>query len=530
MGCHEYSGVDLKIPKKLISKSRLVITIIAFTLIAIYIAQRDFSNMENNLGITWTKGPDSWDPLDFDLGNNIVFGRMLFATPFEISKDGQITSDILSSFQMSESGLELRMMLDSAKKFSDGSNLTAFDLTLPILRMALARPEFPIIKNIKGISIWRKEQSPLRNLPAGISIDGNLVTIHFDSPQRQALFRLSLELFSIIPSKCVDLDTSKLTCEHPPVSGRYRLASGVSFGKDLTQIDFVSSDMTRTTPAKISISYLENKEITNFLTKHNGAIVHTSDLEHSSVEINEYSSNFDVFETPKAWFGVIVLSKFSALFDNIEDRKLFRNQFLINLLKYKQSLAFDIETSIFTEIMPGYIGKNIDSIQRIKKFSAKKKVLRWISRGIVNEAVLKSLSDTCSDFSLDCERVSIEKYKSADFNEGKVDLIFGKTGFWAKDPLGDLKMLFTPNLHKDLMGIWSDKTFINKLNQIEFLADGEELSDGLRNINAVIYEQGLFNVFAHFKYYYLTDKSRSKTIEWIPQSVIEPYPWYLFND
>ncbi len=529
MGSSKYSGVILKIPKKLISWSISTAIFLTVVLVTIFFEQRNYSSMDHHLGITWTKGPDSWDPLDFDLGNNISFARMVFSTPFEISKDGQITSYILSSFRMSESGKELEMIIDPTKKFSDGSEMTANDLTLAILRMALARPEFPVLKDIEGLTNWRQMKSPLRALPSGITVVGNVVNFFFNSPQRQALFRLSLEVFSIIPSKCIDLDTSKLICEKPPESGQYRLASRVSFGSGLKKIDFISNN-ENTKPTNVSISYIKNKDIKDFLKNHDGAIVHTSDLEHSADKIKEYSNNYEVFETPKAWFGVIVLSRFSSFFNNKKDRELFRNRFLINLQHQKQSIAFDVETSIFTEIMPGYISKKANINGGAKNFSTKKKILRWISRGIVNEAIIKSLNDTCAHFSLECEEVSIEKYKSADFNAGKVDLIFGKTGFWAKDPLGDLKMLFTPNLHQDLKGVWSDKEIIDELNQIDFLSTGGDLSERLRHINSVIYEQGVFNVFAHFKYYYLTNKNRAKTIQWIPQSVTEPYPWYLFND
>lgn len=484
--------------------------------------------MENHLGITWTKGPDSWDPLDFDLGNNILLGRMLYSPPFEISKDGQITSYILKSFQMSESGLVLQMQIDSNRKYSDGSNITANDLALSILRMALARPEFPVINSIDGINEWKNKTSPLRSLPAGISTLGNQITIRFTSPQRQALFRLSLELFSVIPTNCIDLDTSKLVCDHPPESGRYRLANKITFGANLSRIDFVSSDESQKTPKNISISYIGNKIIDDFLKTYPGAIVHTSDLDHSILEIKDFSKNHKVFETPKAWFGVLVMSKYSSVFDHENDRILFRNRFLNNLSKSQHMITFDIETSLFTEIMPGFVGKKLE-ISTSVNLSNKKKVLRWVSRGISNEVVIKSLNDTCAEFSIECEKVPIEKYKSSNFNDGSIDLLFGKTGFWAKDPLGDLKMLFTPNLHQDLKGIWSDTELLGRINQAAVL-EGNDLSAALKNINSMIYSTGLFNVFAHFKYYYLTDEIRAKDIPWIPQSITEPYPWYLFND
>lgn len=486
--------------------------------------------MENHLGITWTKGPSSWDPLDFDLGNNILFGRMLYSPPFEISKDGQISSYILSSFEMSESGKDLKMKIDPSKNYSDGSKITANDVALAILRMVLTRPEFPVINAIQGVSDWKKSKTPLKHLPKGIAITSDEIKIHFDSPQRQALFRLSLELFSVIPSRCIDPETSKLICTHPPESGRYKLASGIEFGKNLTRIDFVSVPGSQIKPDKISISYINNENIGEFLRNHPGAIVHTSDLEHSSSEINSFSKNHEVFETPKAWFGVSVLSKYSQLFENENDRLLFRNKFLANLSKHQQEITFDVETSLFTEIMPGYIPAKIEKDLATNALSSKKKSLRWVALGMANDAVVKSLNDTCAELSIQCEKVPTEKYKSADFNAGNIDVLFSKTGFWAKDPLGDLKMLFTPNLHLDLQGIWSDKQLLNRINQAEKSTSIEDLSRDLRDINLMIQNTGQFNVFAHFKYYYLTDSSRSKEIRWIPQSVTEPYPWYLFND
>ena len=43
------------------------------------------------------------------------------------------------------------------------------------------------------------------------------------------------------------------------------------------------------------------------------------------------------------------------------------------------------------------------------------------------------------------------------FVEGKVNLMGFRTGFWALDPAGDMKMLLTPNLHKTLYFVQQDK-------------------------------------------------------------------------
>jgi hypothetical protein len=60
-------------------------------------------------------------------------------------------------------------------------------------------------------------------LPAGISVLDNIVEIKFTRQHEQPMFRFTLELFSILPSACFDLNSGKLICNHPSESGPYLL-------------------------------------------------------------------------------------------------------------------------------------------------------------------------------------------------------------------------------------------------------------------------------------------------------------------
>jgi hypothetical protein len=101
------------------------------------------------------------------------------------------------------------------------------------------------------------------------------------------------------------------------------------------------------------------------------------------------------------------------------------------------------------------------------------------------------------------------------------------TGFWALDPVGDIRMLFTPNLHEDLALVSSDPTLQKLLSELREVPEGEATGITMKKINRHIYEQGVFNPIYQFRRLFA---ARSEAqLQDIPLAVQQPYPWQLFG-
>lgn len=165
----------------------------------------------------------SFDPLNADATNNLPAARMLYHTPIEISKNDILTSAVLDSFEYSIGEARAKWIVKKGLKYSDGTEITPEDVLFSVVRMAFTRPKFPVIKEIVGIEEWSSKPGALSALPSGIKLDKQTITITFTRNVDHPLFRFCLELFSIIPKRCVDEKTNKLVCDQPPSSGYFTL-------------------------------------------------------------------------------------------------------------------------------------------------------------------------------------------------------------------------------------------------------------------------------------------------------------------
>ena len=173
--------------------------------------------------ITETDVPTSYDPLEADQTQNLPVARMIYHTPLEIDASDTISSQVLESFGYDKKTKTIKWTVKRNLTFNDGTPLTTDDVVLSIKRMLLTRPQFPVIESIEGKDQWLKEENPLTKIPFGIKVAGNEITISLTKDYPHPLFRFCLELFSIIPKKCVDLKSDKLTCDRPPESGRFAI-------------------------------------------------------------------------------------------------------------------------------------------------------------------------------------------------------------------------------------------------------------------------------------------------------------------
>ena len=164
---------------------------------SLLVYQAQGANMKEYI-ITETDKHTSLDPLDADLTHNLPVARMIYATPLEIDASDSITSLVLESFNYDRTSKTITWVVKKGLKFSDGTSMTADDVAFSVTRMLHARPKFPVIENIDGVSEWLKGSAPLSAEPSGIKIDGQKITIKLTKDSPHPLFRFCLR-FTMLP-------------------------------------------------------------------------------------------------------------------------------------------------------------------------------------------------------------------------------------------------------------------------------------------------------------------------------------------
>jgi hypothetical protein len=206
--------------------------------------------------VTETGPVSSYDPLNADQTQNLPMMRMLYLTPLEVSDDDRLRSAILSHFSFDKKNRTVLLEVKSGLSFSNGEPIGVEDVLLSIKRMALTRPLFPVLREIEGITDWRKLATPLKYNPTGIKIFGQRIEIKLSENVEHPLFRFTLELFSIIPKSCISLNSGRLTCEIPAFSGPYELISTDAKNPLFRKRKGIADVFYKNIPSEILFSYL----------------------------------------------------------------------------------------------------------------------------------------------------------------------------------------------------------------------------------------------------------------------------------
>lgn len=481
--------------------------------------------------ITETDKYTSLDPLDADLTHNLPVARMIYATPLEIDASDSMTSLVLESFSYDRGSQTITWVVKKGLKFSDATMITADDVAFSVARMIHARPKFPVIENIEGVSEWLKSSNPLSNLPSGIKIDGQKITLRLTKDSPHPLFRFCLELFSIIPKSCVDLKTSKIKCEKIPESGRYSLVENSQ--------DFLlfKKRLSEKVPEGIKFKYVSAADMPSKLsTIANSAIIAGNESMYSVDMLKTFTKNGSLYYLPAARFAVLQIQPGHEPFSDKMCRQIFAGQFR----KEYQKITGDyspMESSIFTKLLPGYIeGRELESglFAEFKdaelencRAQLKQNEIQW---GYVetekNSAFVKAFESTLNSLGLKSKITlfSNRKEMSESFSKGDISFFPAGSGFWANDPVGDLKMLFTPNLHKPLNFITKDETLQKLIND---LVDDQGNKSFYLAVNKYLHDEALFNVYTHVRRFYFSKNKSS--LKQIPQGSAAPTPWQVFE-
>ncbi len=489
----------------------------------------------NKYIITETGKYSSLDPLDADSTTNLPVARMIYSTPLEISAKNELSSALLESFKVTESGKRLEFLVKRDLRFSDGTPITPSDVAFAIQRMAWSKPRFPVLEQIEGLGKWLSEKSPLRTSPAGIQVSGQMVSIVFAKKVHNPLFRFCLELFSVIPKKCVNLDTGKIECAEIPSSGNYRISS-----QDESSVQFRISEQGKLNikgPEEIRFEYWPAASVESRLsTLGAGDVLAGNESMFSYDQMINMGAKSRVSYLPAARFTDMDLNPASEFFKEKLCRQVFADTFRVFFGKVSQKYT-NVEASIFTRIVPGFktVGelrtKTFANLSKSDRDYCKKRIqqvpFQW---GYVssekNSAFVEALEMTLQDLGYPDREPLIansRKELSAWFVEGKVAITSGGSGFWAHDPVGDLQMLFTPNLHRSLDFVTKDENLQRLIGE---LRDSPTDSTKIDRVNQYIHDEALFNVYSYVRRFFLSNDQQHKLD--LQFAITSPAPWQVF--
>lgn len=486
--------------------------------------------------ITETAAATSLDPLDADQTINLPVARMLYATPLEVDLKGDLQSSVLESFEYNDDSQVMTWKVKSGLKYADNTEITSEDVAFAVARMAYTRPTFPVIEDVKGVSEWSKAKDALKSLPEGIQISGQVVKIEFAKKQDHPLFRFCLEIFSIIPKKCVDVETNKISCKEIPSSGNYKLASKTdqefNFEKRIAGSIFGVK-----APEKIQFKYMTAQEALRTSSEFDSqTIMAGSELRYSVDEIKDLQSKIQISFAPASRIAGVAINPNVGVFKDKKCRQLFANAFREAFRKMVGD-ARESEASIFTDLLPGYL-KNEElhsgsaSITAEEIVSCKTKFqnepIKWLkAKNNPSSLFVVTMEKVFSELGIEAVPPMIEETQKDEeelFLAGKLSVRGFQTGFWAFDPAGDIQMLMTPKMHKTLQFVSEDSKMQSLIRNLK---DSGLQKDSFNKLNQHIYDEALFNVFTHLRRFYAA-KDKSLIME-APVSITSPAPWQVFK-
>ncbi len=503
--------------------------ILFLTVIGGFVLNAEAKIKKYNYVITETSVPTSLDPLDADQTQNLAVARMIYSTPIEIDSQDRLSSQILESFNYDPKLNLVAWVAKNGTKYSDGSTLTPQDIAFAVARMAYTRPKFPILEHIKGLEEWIKSAEPLKTFPKGIQVSGNKIEIHFSNKVKNPLFRFCLELFAVIPQKCVDSKTNKVTCDSIPGSGRYVVTS-----KDDIEIRF----QEKSTKDEITFKYISvDKVAQQIVNLDEDTILAGNEVMYSLDELSLLKDSGKVLFLPAARFGILQINPNAVPFGDKLCRILFAEIFRKNYKEVVKERGIS-ESSIFTGIISGYMNPKELRTHSLSKVTPaiENKCLEKIrsspiSWGYVetekNSAFVQALTASLKfvgQGSIKPQLFKNRKEIAEAFVEGKISFLGSGSGFWAHDPSGDLQMLFTPNLHKPLNFVTQDEKLQRLIRDVVNNPDNESY---YKAVNQYLHDEGLINIYSHVRRFYF-----SKNKEFLKRSPLgysAPTPWQVFE-
>ncbi len=468
--------------------------------------------------ITESAKYDSLDPLDGDKTKNLPVQRMVYSTIFEVSPEDDYDSFLLDKFSFDKKRKELTLVIKSDLKFSDGTVITTKDIVFAILRMLKSRPNYPVIDKISGAREW---SGRFDSLPKGISYDDKKILIRFDSMNFNPLSRFCMEIFSIIPSRCLDIGSGEINCKRIPSSGPYQISSESDTTVTFQKNKYFKASRFRDLPERIKFKYIGIKEVESikFQLGVNEVLAgHETQLSKDKMDSLKKLFNFTM--KPKVRFRALEIHPKNG-FKNRSCRQAFAKLFR----KFSKTSGVETENSIFTKIMKGY--QFFDEHKGIE--CEKKPTVRWgyvkeLSNSEFVEIMMGLLDSDQGVFKIE-KPILFENYQQMDeaLKSGVINISTSGSGFWAADPAGDIRMFLTEGMHKPLNFITSDPELQKLLTELE----NDQSPENFIKVNRYLYEDAKFNVYRHAARFYMTNKNVS--LKNLPLGITSPAPYTVLE-
>ncbi|MFN8944889.1 MAG: hypothetical protein ACK5WZ_09720, partial [Pseudobdellovibrionaceae bacterium] len=316
-----------------------------------------------------------------------------------------------------------------------------------------------------------------------------------------------------------------LICPQPPASGFFELESR--------------------SPSKWIFQKRKNRNIATKEVPYDRIIFHYNSIEHfcdrqipkdtvvTGTEIDLltkacHSSNWAANANwlPSARFGILRFNPNSSLFNLSEARKFFAEEVRKKISSTYPKLT--VEKSLFPKLLPGFLESSEfrnSSFQGKDFFKSKHLIVPKIEisgLSIIYESIILAAQGLQMNVEISPIDSSSTVIKS--FLGGEFTVIAGASGFWAQDPVGDLQMWFTKNLHKTMTFVWADHDLYKQLNEIDVEKHENVRIARLENLNKYIFDQSIIAPVMHFRRFYLT---RSSGKVYLSQSITSPAPWQI---
>lgn len=473
----------------------------------------------------------SYDPLKADYARNIDTMRLLYATPLEMDTEGQYSSRVLEQFYFDSKENRIIFQMKSDVRYEDGSLITIDDIGMSIKRMMYSHSIFPVIKEIKGREEWLNSKNPLSTYPKGMKIDRTkgILEIFLNKPVKSPLFRFSLELFSIIPSSCVDPFHNTLICERPPFSGRYKLSDNIitKKNKKASFPVFIKFDArAQNVPKQLWIAFMSPTRIVEYANDFNDkTVIKTNEIDIPNFQKETLVKKLKVYSGPKLLYSVMTLNPLSKTFDNKRVRQYFAMKLRESVIDY----GFQAEGSIFTNLLIGYIPL-AELNKGIPPFSKKEEseILAHLRK--YPPSFLKDQGTILHPFSYilssTLKKLEIHELKALETGEyedlwakGLITLLAASCGFWPIDPSGDIRMVFTPGMHRFVI---LDKEVSNLVGNMK---SNDKKSH--EEFNRYIFEDSKMIITTNYSRIFFMSK---KISHYVAYGISGPQPWFFFKN
>lgn len=519
----------MRLKTGMINKKTITLLIISIIITILVFKNNRKNIVELNYFTTGIGHHESFDPLEGDKAVNLSVMRMLYATPIEINRDSTLVSNVLDHFDYDSKLKIITFKVKSHMTYSDGTSLSVKDVALAISRMSYFRPTFPVIKDILGVKEWAQKKDGLETFPSGISINEQEIKIQLTKPHLNPLFRFCLELFSIIPERCIDLKTGKMKCDQAPSSGYYTITNltkeKIEFQK---RMDLV--DVAEVVPYnKIIFIYKSLKDACSEKIEAN-SIISASEIDFLKSNCDSKIPTNQIHWTPASRFSGVLFNPEALPFNIKENRQFFAEKIREQIkLKYPNLI---VEKSIFSALLPGYLAPEKFNMQHdssavAQRFKGKKiAIVENLTATVISIAAIEEVAKSLSMDIVYIDAPTIELRDKA-FLSGKLQTNPFGSGFWAQDPVGDISMLFTSNLHAPLSFNWQDQELYKHLESIENETNPQLLKSKMEKLNLHLYDQSLIAPLVHFRRLFIAGDS-FKSLN-LPQSITSPAPWQLIS-